>query len=387
MFSIIKTKKYDNLINDLMHYFYFVFQFAFVISGTAIVRLNRSTYKFSTLFMIVPFILIALCDLYIFLRGKFKKIELLIYILIGIILLLSFYNYKNVMVLANLVIISAFSETNGKRALKYYLIATISAFIIALILGLIFPNIGNVIQMRDGIEKERLGLGFFYASLGQFYFLSILLAHILYKEKLRIYEYIIYIALDVLLFKFTDTRAPFFYTILSLVLFLALDKLKNTIAFNIFGIISILSPIFACVGMTCMSWFYTADNAILYKINKIVNGRLVLTHNSLMEFGVKLFGQTQPKALGDPLYYLDSSLMVLLILFGLAVTIICVLFMTYFAYISYKTKKYTILLVIFIISLRGAFDLGFMAIQFSPVVLLFVPTLKEYLEKKKLQTI
>ena len=56
--------------------------------------------------------------------------------------------------------------------------------------------------------------------------------------------------------------------------------------------------------------------------------------------------------------------------------------MTYFAYISYKTKKIAILIVIFIIALRGMFDLGFMAIQFSPVVLLFMPVLKEYLSNK-----
>ena len=384
MFTIIKTEKYDKSINDLIHYFYFVFQFAFVISGTAIVRLNQQTYKISTLFIILPFLFITLCDFYKFLRGKFSKTELIVYILIGIILLLSFYNYHNVMVLANLVMIAAFSETDGKRALKFYLIATISAFIIALILGLIFPNIGNVIQMRDGIEKERLGLGFFYASLGQFYFLSILLAYILYKEKLNIIEYIIFAVIDVLLFKFTDTRAPFVYTLLALLLFFIIDKFKNTIIYNIFGISSVLSPIIACLGMTLMSLFFASDNPVLFKINKIVNGRLNLTHNSLMDFGIKIFGQTEPKALGDPHYYLDSSMMVLLILFGLAVTIICVLFMTIFAYISYKTKKITILIVIFIISLRGAFDLGFMAIQFSPVVLLFIPTLKEYLIKKKL---
>lgn len=385
MFSLIKTDKYDKLVNRLIHYFYFIFQFAFVISGTAIVRLSKQTYKLSTIFIIVPFLFIIICDLYKFIREKFSKIELIVYISIGIVLLLSFYNYRNVMVLANLVMISVFSETDGKKALKYYLLATISAFIIALILGFVFPNIGNVIQIRDGVEKERLGLGFFYASLGQFYLLSILLAYILYKERINIYESIIFIILDVVMFRFTDTKAPFFYTLLTIVLYFIVVKINNSFINKCFGIISILSPILACVGMTLMSWFYSADNIFLFKVNNIVTGRLDLTHNSLMGFGIKLFGQTQPKALGDPNYYLDSSMMVLLILFGLLVTIICVLFMTYFAYISYKTKKITILLVIFIISLRGAFDLGFMAIQFSPVVLLFVPTLREYLDIKKLQ--
>ena len=49
--------------------------------------------------------------------------------------------------------------------------------------------------------------------------------------------------------------------------------------------------------------------------------------------------------------------------------------------LAYKNRKVAILVVIFFISLRGAFDLGFMAIQFSPVVLLFMPMLREYLSK------
>lgn len=381
MIEIIRSDKYDKFILDLTHYLYFVFQFAFVISGTAIIRLNSSTYRFSTLFMIIPFTLIALCDFYNFLRGKFSKTELLIYVLVGIVLLLSFYNYRNVMVLANLVIISAFRDTDGKKAIKYYLIATVSAFIIALILGIIFPNIGNVIQMRDGVERERLGVGFFYASLGQFYFLSIVLAYILFKEKIKIYELVIFIIIDFALFHFTNTRAPFFYTILALILFFIIDKFKDRVLYDIFGILTVLSPSVALIGMTLMSWFYNSENKVLFLINRVVNGRLELTHNSLMEFGIKIFGQTAPKALGDPKYYLDSSMMVLLILFGLAVTIICICFMTYFAKISYKTKKLAILISIFIISFRGAFDLGFMAVQFSPVVLFFMPVLKEYLKE------
>ena len=187
MFKMIKTNKYDKLVNDLIYYLYFIFQFAFVISGTAIVRLSQSTYRFSTLFMIVPFALLALCDFYFLLRGMFNKIEIIIYAIVGIVLLLSFYNYRNVMVLANLIVISVFKNTDGKRAIKCYLLATVTAFIMSLILGLIFPNIGNVIQIRGGVERERLGLGFFYASLGQFYYLSIVLAYILYREKIKIY--------------------------------------------------------------------------------------------------------------------------------------------------------------------------------------------------------
>lgn len=382
MLKLIKTEKYDNLIMNFMHYFYFAYQFFFVLSGTAIIRENGKVYKYFTILMIIPFLVIALCDVYNFLRGKFNLKEIVFFGISGIILLVSLYNYRNVMVIANLIAISAFKDTDGKRALKYYIYATAIAFVITLICGFIWPDLGNVVQTRHGVERTRYGLGFFYCSLGQFYFLSIVLAYILIKEKVKLCEYILFIVIDIVLFIFTDTKAPFAYSIIAIVLFWFVDRFKDTILYHIFGWITVFSSAISVIGMYLMSRFYSSTSVILSKINQIVNSRLNLTHNALEWFGVKIFGQTQPRALADPSCYLDSSTMVMLILNGLLVTILCVEFMMFFSYISYKTKKVAILVVLFFIAFRGAFDLGFMALQFSPVVLLFMPTLRKYLKKK-----
>ena len=257
-----------------------------------------------------------------------------------------------------------------------------AAFVITLLLGIFTPFKGNIVQTRfGGIERTRYGLGFFYASLGQFYFLSIVLAYILIKEKIKLTESLIFVLISSIMFYFTDTKAPFVYSIFVIVLFIIIDKLKNTKIFDVFSFVAVLFQFIGCIGMYFMLYFYNGNNNVLNTINNIVTGRLELTHNALMRFGVKLFGQTAPEVLGDPTCYLDSSLMVLLVLFGLAVTVLSLCFMSYFAYLAYKNRKVAILVVIFFISLRGAFDLGFMAIQFSPVVLLFMPMLREYLSK------
>ena len=382
MQTIIRSNKLDSIVNKLMYYFYFAFQFFFVFSGTALMRSNDRIYKVAQALIIIPFLMLALCDFYYFLRGRFSWKEISIYFLVGIVLVISFFNYRNVMVLANLVVISTFKDTEGKKALKYYIYATMAAFVITLLLGIFTPFKGNIVQTRfGGIERTRYGLGFFYASLGQFYFLSIVLAYILIKEKIKLTESLIFVLISSIMFYFTDTKAPFVYSIFVIVLFIIIDKLKNTKIFDVFSFVAVLSPFIACIGMYLMSYFYNGNNNVLNAINNIVTGRLELTHNALMRFGVKLFGQTAPEVLGDPTCYLDSSLMVLLVLFGLAVTVLSLCFMSYFAYLAYKNRKVAILVVIFFISLRGAFDLGFMAIQFSPVVLLFMPMLREYLSK------
>lgn len=376
--AIIKNNKFDSLVDNLIYYFYFAFQFFFVLSGADIAR-NGGYYNIFTLLIIIPFILLVLCDAYYFLRGRFNITEIIIYFIAGLILLISLYNYRNVMVMANLIIISIFKNADGKKALKYYCYAIAIAFIIIVLLGIFTPFQGNVIQTRHGVERIRYGLGFFYCSLGQFYFLSLVLAYILIKEKLKVYEYVIFIIIDIILFIFTDTRAPFTYTIVALLLFLIIDKLKNTKLFNAFGILTICSFFISFFGMFIMSTLYNSDNKLLVTINRIVNSRLYLSHNSLKDFGFKLFGQYVPEALGDSRYYLDSSMMSIIVLHGVLVTAISLIFMTYFSYISYKTKKIAILVILFFIAMRGAFDLGFMAVQFSPVVILFYPTLKEFL--------
>ena len=47
-----------------------------------------------------------------------------------------------------------------------------------------------------------------------------------------------------------------------------------------------------------------------------------------------------------------------------------------------KTKKKSLVLAIFAIALRSTFDLGFMAFQFSPIVVMFSIVLKTYNDKR-----
>ena len=112
-----------------------------------------------------------------------------------------------------------------------------------------------------------------------------------------------------------------------------------------------------------------------------MTGRLRLTQNALNANVITIFGQTAPIwRTGE--FYIDSSFITMLVLNGVLVTIVCLVFSTYFCYISAKTKKTALLIALLLIAIRSMYDFGFMAMQLSPFTLLFYPVLAEYLESR-----
>ena len=367
----------DRFIDKLLIISYFIYQLFFVISVSAFVRSNSMIYELVTLVIIISFLIIILCTAYYFFRGLYTKNEIIISVLMGLILLISFCNYHSVMVLANIFAILAFKNFDEKRVLKIYLFAVIIGFIINVVLGILTPYNGNILQIRNGIERIRYGLGFFYTNLPPFYYVSIVLAYIYSKKRFLPIDYIIILFIDILLYILTDTKAAFFYVCLTLLLYLVVTCVKSDMIYNILGWITIISYVFFFFISYLLSLFYNSSNEILISINKILSGRLFLTNNSLVKYGFKMFGQNVP-ILHVKGYHVDSSMISMLILNGIIVLIISLIFMTYFSYIAYKTKKKSLLIALFIIAFRSSFDFGFMALQLSPFVVAFLPTFYNY---------
>ena len=164
MFKLIKTEKYDNFVNELLYKVYFVYQFMFLLHVSSLNYAVKVFDIFTSVAIIISFGIILLIDLYYFLRGKYSTKEIIIYALVGIILLISLYNYRDVMVTVNLFAIMAFKNVDAKKALKIYLKATILGMACVFLLGILTPYTSNSIQARNGIKRVRYGLGFYYTS-------------------------------------------------------------------------------------------------------------------------------------------------------------------------------------------------------------------------------
>lgn len=384
MFKLIKTDKYDKFVENLLYRVYFIYQFTFLWHVTYLDYTVKAFDKFTSIIIIISFATILLIDLYYFLRGKYSFREIIIYFVIGLLLLVSLFNYRDVMVMVNLFTIMVFKNVDVKKALKVYLYATILGMVGVFLLGTLTPYTLNVVQPRYGALKTRYGLGFYYTSFPLHYLLSILLVFFVVCNKVKIYHYIIFSVLNIILFILTDTKAPFVYIWLALIVHFVLTKSKSQILTDIFGFLTIISYPVLTLLTIFMSVFYNQNNKVLFFLDQVLSGRLALTHNALEVCGFKFFGQTV--TIWGEGFYIDSSIVNMLVLNGLCVLIISVGFMTYFSYLSAKTKNIPMMIALSFFALRSTFDWGFMAFQMTPVVIMFYTVLEDYKNMCKTKT-
>ena len=368
MIALIKTDKYDKFVEKLLYVTYFIHQFTFVFSASQMSRSIESLNRFLNIIMIATFGIIMLADFYYFLRGKFFTKQLLIYAAVSILLIISFMHYRVVMVLANVFAISCFKNVDVKKIIKIYLYATAIGIILNFIISVITPYVFNEETTRYGLKRIRYGLGFYWVTFAAHYFYSIVFMYIIYKKKLSNIDYVWIMVVNLLLFVANDTKAVFIFTIFILIIEFILNRKYNELFFNLFGIAASISFIVGGLGSFLLSMFYDNNNKILYSINRLLSGRLTLMHKGLQWWGFKIWGQTIPiKETGNTI---DSSMVSMLMQNGIVVFIMCISFMTYLTYLAYKKKSIPILIALFAVAIRSAFDLGFMALQFGPVVIL-----------------
>ena len=378
MKSLIKDNKYDNLVNKVLYCAFFIHQLFFVLSVSAFSWSTPQVRKVTQSIIIISFVVMGLTAFYYFLRGKFTIKEIIIYILIAIPLLVSLYNYRVVMVFSNLLYAAIFKNVDSKKSLRVVLYATIAGFLINVVLSFATTYSGTAIQKySNGADRVRYGLGFYYAYITAYYYLTIVIMFILAYDSFSYLLYIVLTALNIIIFKLTDTKAACFYAMIAIILHFLFIKLKFNKLYRIFKPIVILSCPASTILAIFLPKFYVNGNKIWEFLNNIVNHRLSLTQKAFEVCGWTWFGQTAP-IWNKGVYYVDSAIGTMFVQNGLIVLIMSVVFMTFFAYMAVKINHKPLAIVLFIISVRSIFDLGFMTMQLGPVIILFYDVFNKY---------
>ena len=374
---IIKSEKYDNFVNNIVYGAFFVHQLFFLFSVSAMAKSISEVRKIAHLIIILSFLVMSLSIIYYFLRGKFSLKEIIIYIIIAIPLLISLYNYRVVMVISNLFYAAIFKNVDSKKSLRIVLFATVIGFLINAILSFTTPYVGKALQTRYGQPRIRYALGFYYAYITSYYYLTIVLIFLLAYEKFNLYWYLILAFFNVIVFAFTDTKAAFTYTFFALILHFLFIRFEFKVIFKLFKMLVIIIYPISALFAILLPVFYVQGNKIWDLINRIVNGRLILTQRSIDVCGWKWFGQTAT-LWNEGVHWADSAIALMLIQNGLIVLILSIAFMTFFSYMAVKINNKSLMIVLFIIAVRSIFDLGFMTMQLGPVIILFYDVFNKY---------
>lgn len=377
----IKNNKYDNLINNVVYTSFFIHQLFFLFSVSAFARSAQSIRNVVNSIIILSFAVMSLTIIYYFFRGKFSPKEIMIYAIIAVPLLISLYNYRVVMVISNLFYVAIFKNVDCKKSLKIVLYATVIGFCINILFYIFTPYKGIVGQSYpDGSLRMRNGLGFSYAYITSYYYLTLVLMVILAYDKFNPLTYVILTVLNIVVFRFTDTKAAFTYTMLAIIIHLMFIRFKNQFIYNIFKIgVIVIYPIATLLAIF-LPVFYVRGNRIWDILNRIVNGRLSLTQRSFIDCGWTWFGQSAA-LWKEGVRWADSAIVLMLIQNGLIVLIMSVIFMTFFSYMSVKINHKPLMIVMFVMAIRAIFDLGFMTMQLGPVIIMFYDVYYKYKNK------
>ena len=377
MNAVVKDNRFDKLVNNIVYASFFIHQLFFLLSISALAKNIIEIRKGTQLVIIISFLIMCSTILYYFLRGKFSLKEAIVYVVIFVPLLVSLYNYRVVMVISNLFYAAIFKNVDCKKSLKIVLCATILGFLINVFLGIVTRYTGNAMQTRYGMQRIRYGLGFYYAYMTSYYYLTIVIMFILAFDRFNILTYVALTFFNILIFILCDTKAAFTYTMIALILHLLFIKFNFKTLFKLFKIAVICSVPFAVIFAVFLPILYVKGNAFWDTFNHIVNGRLYLTQNAINVCGWKWFGQTVSMGKAGS-YYADSAILTMLIGNGLIVLIMSTIFLTFFSYMAVKINHKPLMIVLFIIAVRSIFDLGFMAMQLGPVIIMFYDVYNKY---------
>ncbi|MDN6576882.1 MAG: polysaccharide biosynthesis protein [Lactiplantibacillus plantarum] len=142
-----------------------------------------------------------------------------------------------------------------------------------------------------------------------------------------------------------------------------------------------------------LSNIFNYQDRLLVALNNTLSTRLALGNNALLAYGVKLFGQapipingwggdrfeTFTNGVGDATYFfIDSSFLNMLISYGLLLTLIIIIGMTWFLYQRTRQHDYLLPVIFVAIAISSMFDQHFLEVTYNVFILMLFADLPNY---------
>ena len=288
-------------------------------------------------------------------------------------------------------------DIDFKLIVKWYLYYN-AVFLLSVIAFSLLKIIPNLIYYSLS-RPTRYSLGMVYpsniAALGLFMALAycyLRFNHLNFLDYCGIFL-IAYIGM-----KLTNTRLDFLATILIIPIMIIAQRayFNKGIARYIASFFWLAVPITAWV-VVFGSYFYNNDNYFLKKLNDISSGRLALGYTAFQRYKPNLFGRSITEfsnagiqghryangieQISHEYFYIDSSYLRMLLLWGIIAFIIIVICLTLVALISTIRRTYVLSAIILITSLSLMFEPHVIQIIYNPF-LLYLFSIDDYAIKR-----
>lgn len=307
----------------------------------------------------------------------FHKNRLLGIVAIFAVLLLSFLGSGNKTMFLYVFLIVAAYGLNGKRVIGVSFVTR--ALLLLLIVGGSFIGLVENYIFTPEI-RERHGLGFTWTTTSAVLFFFLVMQWIyIRKNKLTYVELLIIEAIQLVLFKLTDSRMVFYLGTI-FVFIIALAKLfgfKWKLTQKVKGLF-VVAPSVICIVSIAIHAFYDSRHSLWIKLNNFLSNRLALGKNAFETYGISLFGN-EVEWVGHSVVattreynYVDCSYVQLLLEYGVLFLIMVIVIYTVMMYRAMKRNQFETLWVLLFILGFSITEPRLMNLVFNPFPLLIL---------------
>lgn len=369
-----------NVIGERLYYFTFIYSniLMFILS-TNYIPIIPSRLVHLLIYLAVIFLFFK-----IFYFDDYNKKEIIWKLIIYVLALISWRSVKNIDILLFTSFVIGSNDVDYRRIVKLFVITTCIMLFGTVIVSQ-FGIVKDGIYIRNDFKRHSLGI-IYPTDMGAYVFYTILGYVYLFFEKLSWKSFSVILFIDLLLYKYTEARNSCLLIAFTIfIVWLAQRAYKgNKLCKMISSFYWMCIPLLAYCTFIC-SWLFSEDSKFFRILNKLVSNRLYLAHKALNEYGITLFGQRivehafggiqglkqfyNPKT---QYFYIDSSFMRLLLIYGFLLGVFFVFVMTYIAYRSTLNHTYCLAAIILLISLHCVVEQHLVDISFDPFLIAFL---------------
>ncbi len=267
-------------------------------------------------------------------------------------------------------------DTDYRKILKYT--ALMHAVALLFVVGSAYAGIIENYHVSRHDGTIRYGLGFQYVTLSANYFLYFVFLWVVYRrERIHLVEVVVMLAVQIILYIKTDTKSAFIFGTVCLLgaIILKVSKILRKWHKPYMIIALLAAPITALITLL-ITYKYNDANKILFKLNRLVTGRLRFGKLGIEQFGITPFGQAIEWHAGtitdgSTYNYVDSSYIQILLNYGVVIFIAVIMFFVIFGWLISKKRDTWMLWVLGLIILHSAMDPQLIVFAYDSMLFIF----------------
>ena len=312
------------------------------------------------------------------------------YLILFLILCFYILKTKEPVVPIFITAIIAVKDVDFDRIVKISFI-TVSSLVVMIVLLALMGIIPDIVTYRNlGANRVAChGMGFNHSSALQTYYTFLCMEYFyLKKNKIKLLELILFIAIGYIIFLNCAERLRFY--MIFIIVFLIISKpLLNKLIFNWNKKISfMIYPIISIVSLAS-GYFYNSSNSFFYSLNILLSNRLYYQNYAFNHFDISLFGSRINMGLDSLMingntsyFYLDSAYTFILFSYGIIVALIIIYAYSKGIECAHVNKNWILWIWFLMLAIDSFVGNQLMSIWSIPIVLF--PFCRENGKKKKI---